>query len=789
MEEGQKKVDTEGLDILDYYQSQAYVPEKKDFNPLRDLTDGSTGGLFNTDKKIVMDTMVLKNLYFSESWIFILIDRIASKIARLPIVVKKTTGDTLENQKIETLIKHPILDLLKTPNDYQDQYQLLYSWIADNCILGNGLLWYAKNLNKLTTIPGEIVTADFDPATGFFKGFFVNRYGIVDDVLGQKNRTFKVPREAIAHIKIPNPSDPFWGLSPLIPGRKEALFNRYTTEFLNNFYIKGAHPGMVLEMGSEANEKLALKLLRSFELSYNGRPNQRKNLILPKGVKATEAKISLADQQLKEFMLLNREAIINLYQVPKHELSIAESGSLGSEEYKTALKNFWNGPLKQMIEAAQHALDKVFKGSLLQEDESIEFDLSTVDILKDDEMEKAKLGAEMLKTHTLNEVRKKLYGMDALSGGDVTPNPNPQPQGFSQFSVPSQAPALPPPPGAQEPAPEEELAIVALPTTEPTEVIEIVEDSKAVLAVRNIKEKDPGWWKEREEGLDKEALPASEKVLKRTLDLFVDQAESLIKAVRSELPKKSMHLKDVNKNNLRRKIKQALSKFEEGYVNDSVNSLEATMDAGYQTSLKLPFKLPNEDQIMALGRENASARKELLEARLISSFEHMNQTTTDTTMRIIETGLKEQQTVNEIAQTIAKNYTDEANVMFRAERIARTETLTAASIGQYAALSDAATVVPDMRKVWVNAGDERVRGNPSGKSAGSEADHWQMQGQSRKHNEAFIDPRSNQKLMYPRDTTAPASHTINCRCTMIMLPKEQAGEMGFEDIQSDTEVE
>lgn len=94
----------------------------------------------------------------------------------------------------------------------------------------------------------------------------------------------------------------------------------------------------------------------------------------------------------------------------------------------------------------------------------------------------------------------------------------------------------------------------------------------------------------------------------------------------------------------------------------------------------------------------------------------------------------------------------------RAENIARTETLSAISQGQYDAadqmIAEGRVDRNDIRYKWDATGDSRTRSS-----------HAAMHGQEVMHGEAFIAP-SGARLRHPRDRSlgAPASETANCRC-------------------------
>lgn len=101
----------------------------------------------------------------------------------------------------------------------------------------------------------------------------------------------------------------------------------------------------------------------------------------------------------------------------------------------------------------------------------------------------------------------------------------------------------------------------------------------------------------------------------------------------------------------------------------------------------------------------------------------------------------------------------ERMLKYRAEVIARTESLRALNAGQDAmyqqAIDEGKLSRDEIELEWMTAKDERVR--PS---------HMLMNGQRRKIGEPFISGLGN-LLYYPADPAAPAEDTVQCRCTRV----------------------
>ena len=120
-------------------------------------------------------------------------------------------------------------------------------------------------------------------------------------------------------------------------------------------------------------------------------------------------------------------------------------------------------------------------------------------------------------------------------------------------------------------------------------------------------------------------------------------------------------------------------------------------------------------------------------------------------------GLENGKSLQEIAAEIKQRYS-KAEAATRALTIARTEALTAQSVGQAAAMKDLERATGEkVKKMWINAGDDRVR------------DAHEIEGEIK-----YMDERFSNGLLYPREPGQPAETTINCRCSWVMVPESEA---------------
>lgn len=742
--------------------------EKKGFDLIRDTDPEYTAGLWQSETKAVIDAVTLKNLFFSEDWVFITVDRIASKISSQWLrVMREEVVDGKKVVKPEE--SHPVQKLLETPNTYQDYHSWMYSIVSDLCILGNTVLYYAPASGQMVPVPSERVILRFD-GQGQPVAYEVTTLAQDGQPLLQKG--MKIPVDQVCHIKRPNPSSLVWGMSPFLPARPSLLFARYSKEWLNNFYIKGAQPGLVLEMTEEANEKAILRLLKSFESAYHGRRGQRRTLVLPKGIKAQPITHSLADQQLKDYVEQNRETILAILGVPKHAVSLAASGSLGSEEYRQAMKDFWAGPLKTTMRMVAGALTRHLRNEL-GEGRFLEFDVSDVEILQEDQATKADLAQKLLTTHTLNEVRKLIYDLPPLPEGDKTPGASQNP-----FSAQPILGALP----QENAAPEVTLSLEAPETTSAA-------PKSRMEAFRSLIKSNPTWWQRRTEIISSKAKPAQENLDSLFNRYFEKKAELALKALKeSDTSSKKADEGPISKTEFKKRLKEAFEGLTDQYLEETMGELLEVVNAGYDAQLVLPVNMPNADRIAALRLRNEEGRRATLKARGLSSFQSIANTSTEALlskteeiMQSLEDGTSQGETIQKIAKGIESYFSESAK--YRSMVIARTEVLTASSLGQAAAMEDAAEALgsdDQLLKVWVNAGDDLVRGNPAGKDGKKTEgpDHWHVA----EDGPIPYDKRFSNGLMFPRDPDGDPANTIQCRCTFITYPKSASEALNLGDL-------
>lgn len=716
---------------------------EKSFDITRDGEPGSTNSIWDQEIKAFLDATTLKSLFFSEDWVYICVDLIASKISThfMWVVKEEIVDDRVVKVPVP---KHPLNALLKKPNSWQDYHAFMYLVCVEYFLMGNVIIWHNKRNNTLMVLSTERVSLEFNKKNNQVSAYVYSTGNSETDGLIKTNDKMVFPVDEIIHIRRPNPASLLWGLSPFIPGRKSVLFNRYSSDYLNAFYLKQATPGLALSIDKMVNEDVALRQLRSFEMAYTGRKNARKSLILPKGVEAKPLTHSLSDQKLVEQIDKNRETIINLLKVPKHELSLQKVGSLGSEEHRLALRNFWESTLLPGAKQISGAFTNHFEEEL-EENNHFEFDLTNVEALQEDKVKRAELAEKLSKTVlSVNEVRRDLFNKEASTA------PNADVPGFL---IPKNIAAP--------------LMIDAEESDLEPDVENEDNEDKSLQAVDD-KALD-GYLLSKGltvELINKQLQDDNEEPINElsdvTLDIFLDMAEIALKLLRDMAKSKSLQTKqddepaDLDPDEYRRRLERAFDNLSSVW-NEAYMQLESSVEAGWDTQFRFVDGERDREALAAIRARTEDGRRAILAARGIEAFNRITDTETEMVMRRITSGLVNNESIDQIAARVRNTFSDPDKRVLRANTIARTEVLTAVSQGQWAMFTAAKEVMGDgIQKVWITADDARVR--PKGGNKASPApNHRKL------HRKMIpVDQKFENDLRFPRDPRGSAGEVINC---------------------------
>jgi hypothetical protein len=343
---------------------------------------------------------------------------------------------------------------------------------------------------------------------------------------------------------------------------------------------------------------------------------------------------------------------------------------------------------------------------------------------------------------TVNEIRVDILGYDPLPPGDSRGD---------KFVVEIK-------PAAPANVFDQALSVPAAPTVPLLEsgdpVASVVEDTTLALKGRVVASQE-----RIEKRLGAEYIKGYEEYLSRLLSIAERELE------RGNDPEQAMEesLKELARFYWSEVEKTLTRALERGFA--FANAQSKTIGYSYvKKSFTVHQKKFNEiDQqaVDVLRQQQADKQRTILAERGISSFAGFSKNDTKRVMEIVAGELSKGRTMEQTAATLRALYTEAYKD--QAFTIARTETLTAISQGMKWNHDVLGQIFTKVEKRWFHVGD--VGSNPMARY-----NHYQFE----QEGAVSSDYKWGGILEYPRDTSAPADETINCRCSMVTVIPDDA---------------
>jgi HK97 family phage portal protein len=747
------------------------------------------------------DKTSLQKLYMTETWFYIVVSTIAKSIASLPYKIEKKKiikqNITHVNGQKEEVYKEvwidasaePECDLFKYPNELQIPMEFWMLVVIDLLATGDAYIYAHKSglqpeeSNSETRLRNAISRVRKTDVDSLFRinsalveivpsteeGKIIDSYQIVT-----KEKQLNFSPEDIIHIKLPNPSNPFYGLAPIVAVMKKVLLDRYTDEHHIRFYKQGARLGGAIETTKKLTKEQMQRLTKTFEANFTGKRQHHKTLVLPEGMSYKVIEQSPVDSSLIEFAKMNKEPILSAYNVPPVKIGLLDGATFANAMIQN--KTYYIDtimPLTKMLEQAINSSETILKSS---RGLRFSFDFTEIEALQQDYKLRAETAKSMVDSGlTVNEVREMVWKKGPLEGGDVTPYLKTNTSSFFGLSTE--------PKEIKTDANNAQNDTLALSDIIPTEatfqsrVAQLINEALSqgidlgLATGRAIEQAIQEGFKPAgdktivqpevkiQAPFSKEAIANYMKATtgdgvselindrrKLSDEFFKRLANHVISKIKKKAYRKSFGFaikavlptaKDVEK----KFIEEESKRIAEGLIKSSYH--------GYKTNIPNKSLTFNNDEALYI-LKSISTRN--VTSVVKSSLDQMK--------NIITSSYSEQVSVNELSSRIRDVFDDIS--ASKGLTISRTETLTAVSVGQDLKTRNFKAQYPkdakNLKRVWMTSEDEKVR--PTHED----------------NNGVVVDVGEDfpNGLKYPRDPNGSAEEVINCRCSFIdYLPEDE----------------
>ena len=251
------------------------------------------------------------------------VQRVAKGVANLKWVLYQKKGNS-----VEEIIEHPILELLHKPNPMQAKAAFFESVVSYYQISGNtyieGVRGSGKQFKELWSIMPTYITiiaGEYGiPKAYIFKYKGISRVFDVDQVSGITD---------LMHVKRFNPTDHWFGLSPLEPSMLSIDALNSSAKWNLGLLQNNARPGGLLTISQDINggegkitDEQFENLKEEFRDQYSGASNAGKVLILEGGMDWKQVSLSPIDLNFIEGNNQNARNISRALGVPPILLNI-----------------------------------------------------------------------------------------------------------------------------------------------------------------------------------------------------------------------------------------------------------------------------------------------------------------------------------------------------------------------------------------------------------------------------------------------------------------------------------
>ena len=264
-----------------------------------------------------------------------IVHRSAKAVAAVEWHLYRKSASGKKEDRVE-VTSHAALDLLNQPNRFFRTREVFMEAGAQHKGL-TGETWWVIARYPGVTLPMEIwpvsparMTPVPDPET-FIAGYM---YTAPD------GEQIALRLEDVIFIRTPHPSNPYRGISPIQPLLTEIETNRFSAEWIRNYFVNGAEPGGIIEVPNGLSDDEFDELRDRWNEQHKGIANAHRVAILEHG-QWKDRKVTQRDMQFVELRDAEREVIREGMGFPKPMLGTVDDTNRANMEAAETMFARW----------------------------------------------------------------------------------------------------------------------------------------------------------------------------------------------------------------------------------------------------------------------------------------------------------------------------------------------------------------------------------------------------------------------------------------------------------------
>jgi len=357
--------------------------------------------LTGASKKGASANALMKEGYETNAVVYACVNEISKAAGGVPWILYKRRGDAMDE-----IGSHPLLNLIKNPNPFQGQAEFIESLISYLYLTGNN---YMEGVSGGTGPIRELYS--LNPARMKVLPHPVHIVGGYEYAVGQSQTRFDATQ--ILHQKLFNPSDDFYGLSPVdvaaLAVDKMNQSDRWNSALMENMAVPSGAFVSKLRLSDEQFRNLKDQISSVMQ----GAKNARKPFVTDGDLEWKEMGLAPRDLDWIEGLKLSASQIAMIFNVPGELIGLQDATYQNRKEARKALYTEVVLPaLTRLRDGLNHWLTPRFGDNLL-----LDIDKDGIEALSEDR-DSLWARANTSEFLTINE-KRRMTGYDDIEGGDT----------------------------------------------------------------------------------------------------------------------------------------------------------------------------------------------------------------------------------------------------------------------------------------------------------------------------------------------------------------------------------
>ena len=328
--------------------------------------------------------------------------------AHYQVIAPSTEGGTVSVER------GPLYDLMRRPNPAMSWYQFIEQFVTFLQVAGNVYTYKERDRgNRVTAL--QLLRPDRIRIVS-------GAYGAESYIYEVDGKDYRLPKDDVCHLALPNPGGDLYGLSPLQTLARTVNLDSAMTDFAKVYFQNAGVPSGLLKLKRRLQTQEEASTIRSrWRSQFGGSSNFHRVAILDEDADYQQMASAPKDMALSELHNLTESRICSVFQVP----AILVGANVGLQRstysnYREARMAFHSETLEPMVARILDHLNFYITDREYGGPEYITVDWSAMRASLDDRTSEttrvtALFGNGVI---TLNEARSAL-GFEAIQDGDV----------------------------------------------------------------------------------------------------------------------------------------------------------------------------------------------------------------------------------------------------------------------------------------------------------------------------------------------------------------------------------